>query len=78
MAAGLPAGDSLLPIAPDFTTWLAYFVASGCYTYGSGDREPFRRWWKIVTPVVPFAVAPKDNLWLRHHSRFYEGEALEP
>jgi hypothetical protein len=72
-----PEGERLVPVAPDFATWLEHFLAAGCYSYGNAKRENFQSYWRAVKKIVPLKMEPKDNLWLKHLTRWYGGDRLE-
>jgi len=57
------------PIAPDFTTFLTHWLASGCFA----GRE-FKKYWKVVKDFVPINIPVKENLWLNYYSILYKGQ----
>jgi hypothetical protein len=63
-------------IADDLSTFFRHFVAAGCFFYGGAGSEHFHAYWDRIRPVVPFGIAPADNLWLRHLVRWYDGDLL--
>ncbi len=61
------------PIAKSLGEFLVHFVGAGCFSCGGAERAHFKKYWKHVEAIVPFGIAPKQNLWLRHLDRWYRG-----
>jgi hypothetical protein len=77
--SGEPFAVPTMPIAATFAEFLHHYVAAGCFDCGTAKKRRFDAYWKLVKPLVPVEVAPRDNLWLRHLSRFYPGkDAIVP
>ncbi len=61
-------------IASSFNEFLTHFIASGCFDYGSAEKIHFDKYWDIIKDIAPFDIAPKENLWLKHLDRWYDGD----
>jgi predicted DNA-binding WGR domain protein len=59
-------------VAPALSEFLIHFVAAGCYT-GRARKPQFARYQKWLQAVAPVSIPPKENLWLRHLDRWFDG-----